>query len=91
MTSQPPFLPADLLDYAGATPVKLDLAAPSPSRRRGRPRKNSPSQLPTPSLPRVSILVADNWPERVPISERELRIHETHLAEVLDILLGPLP
>jgi len=37
------------------------------------------------------IIVTDDWPERVPISDAELRVIESHLRKELDELLGPLP
>lgn len=38
-----------------------------------------------------SIVVTDDWPEQVPISEAELQIIEGHLRKELDELFGPLP
>ncbi|GLK82922.1 hypothetical protein GCM10017653_09910 [Ancylobacter defluvii] len=40
---------------------------------------------------RARIRVTDDWPERLPITEAELRVIEAHFAEVLDELFGPLP
>lgn len=37
------------------------------------------------------IVVTDDWPEFVPITEAELRVMESHFAEELDELFGPLP
>lgn len=37
------------------------------------------------------IVVTDDWPEQVPITDAELRIVEGHLADELDALFGPLP
>ncbi|MGV7120492.1 hypothetical protein [Sphingopyxis sp. 550A] len=37
------------------------------------------------------IVVTDDWPEQVPISDAELRVIEGHLRKELDALLGPLP
>ncbi|WP_222943128.1 hypothetical protein [Sphingopyxis sp. OPL5] len=37
------------------------------------------------------IVVTDNWPERVPIGDMELRVIEGHLRKELDALFGPLP
>jgi hypothetical protein len=34
--------------------------------------------------------VTDDWPEIVPITEAELRAIESHFAEELDDLFGPL-
>lgn len=38
---------------------------------------------------RKTLVVTDDWPEIVPISERELRVIEGHFADLLDELLGP--
>jgi hypothetical protein len=35
------------------------------------------------------IIVTDDWPQEVPITDPELRVIEGHLAEELDKLLGP--
>lgn len=35
------------------------------------------------------IVVTDDWPEVVPITEAELRVMESHLAEELDESFGP--
>ena len=40
---------------------------------------------------RARILVTDDWPKVLPITEAELRVIEAHFAEVLDELFGPLP
>ena len=37
------------------------------------------------------IVVTDDWPERVPIGDTELRVLEGHLRKELDDLFGPLP
>ena len=37
------------------------------------------------------IVVTDDWPDQVPITDAELRIIEGHLADELDALFGPLP
>jgi hypothetical protein len=37
------------------------------------------------------ITVTDDWPERVPIGDAELRVLEGHLRKELDDLFGPLP
>lgn len=37
------------------------------------------------------IVVTDDWPEQVPISDAELRVIERHLRKELDALTGPLP
>jgi hypothetical protein len=38
-----------------------------------------------------SIIVTDDWPQRVPIGDTELRVIEGHMRSELDDLLGPLP
>lgn len=37
------------------------------------------------------ITVSDDWPDRVPIGDAELRVIEGHLRKELDELFGPLP
>jgi hypothetical protein len=37
------------------------------------------------------VVVTDDWPERIPIGDTELRVLEGHLAKELDRLFGPLP
>lgn len=37
------------------------------------------------------IVVTDDWPERVPIGDVEVRVIEGHLRRELDELFGPLP
>jgi hypothetical protein len=37
------------------------------------------------------IVVTDDWPERIPIGDAELRAIEGHLRKELDDLFGPLP
>ena len=37
------------------------------------------------------IIVTDDWPERVPIGDAELRAIEGHMRQELDKLFGPLP
>ena len=57
-----------------------DYLQPSPMRRAGRaPADDGP------------IIVTDDWPARVPISDAELRVIESHLRKELDDLFGPLP
>jgi len=52
-----------------------------PLRRRGhRPPSDAPP-----------IVVTDDWPDQVPITDEELRVIEGHLAKELDELFGPLP
>ena len=36
-----------------------------------------------------AIMVTDDWPEVVPITEAELRVIEGHFAEELDAIFGP--
>ncbi len=38
-----------------------------------------------------SIAVTNDWPDRVPITDAELRVIEGHLRGELDKLFGPLP
>lgn len=39
----------------------------------------------------VEIVVTDDWPEFVPITEAELRVMEAYFAKELDELFGPMP
>jgi hypothetical protein len=86
-------LPDDLHGYALDAEVAANLHDYEASRgSRERSAENKvPRSLPEGPSSSVSISVTDDWPVFVPISEREVRIHETHLAEVLNALLGPLP
>lgn len=36
-----------------------------------------------------AIIVTDDWPRNVPITDAELRVMESHFAEELDELFGP--
>ena len=51
-------------------------------------RAASPARAITDSGP---IVVTDDWPERIPIGDAELRAIEGHLRKELDDLFGPLP
>ncbi len=53
--------------------------------------KPEPPQLPRSAVPDVSIRVTDDWPEFVPVTDREARIIEAFFADVLDELFGPIP
>ena len=48
-------------------------------RPRAKPHQAEPS----------AILVMDDWPDVVPITDAELRVMEAHFADVLDRILGP--
>lgn len=37
------------------------------------------------------IVITDDWPERIPIGDAELRAIEGHMRQELDKLFGPLP
>ncbi len=37
------------------------------------------------------VVVSDDWPAMVPITDAELRVLESHFAKELDALFGPLP
>jgi len=50
-----------------------------PPRPRARPPQSEPSV----------ILVTDDWPDVVPITDAELRVMEAHFADVLGEILGP--
>jgi hypothetical protein len=55
-------------------------------RRSPKPRNHLPKRKPS-----APIVIADDWPEMVPITEQEVRIIEAYLGKVLDELLDPLP
>jgi hypothetical protein len=55
-----------------------DYLLPRP-RRAGRPVKHDPSAW----------IVTDDWPERVPVTEREVDVFEAWFGDILDELLGP--
>jgi len=38
-----------------------------------------------------AVSVTDDWPDRVPVTDAELRVIEAFLAKELDDLFGPLP
>jgi hypothetical protein len=44
-----------------------------------------------PRLRNVSVVEIGDWPSVLPVTEQELRVVETMMAEVLDELLGTLP
>ncbi|WP_165183851.1 hypothetical protein [Caulobacter soli] len=39
----------------------------------------------------IPINVTDDWPEFVPVTDREARIIEAFFADLLDELFGPIP
>lgn len=47
--------------------------------------------LPKRKVDEKKIVVTDDWPEFVPITEAELRVFEAHFRDVLDEIFGPLP
>jgi uncharacterized protein YqeY len=51
-----------------------------------KPQKRLPKRRPS-----APIIITDDWPEMVPITQQEVRIIEAYLGKVLDELLGPLP
>ena len=59
-----------------------DYIRPPPQRAASRARASKDSG---------PIIVTDDWPERVPIGDAELRVIEGHLRKELDDLFGPLP
>ena len=67
----------------GAAALTADLLvyAQEPVRRRcGRPTVHDPE----------SWRVIDDWPERVPVTEREVDVFEAWFGDVLDELFGPI-
>lgn len=70
---------APKLSRRGILPDDLyDFAVP-PARRSGRPPAHDLSAW----------TVTDDWPERVPVTEREVDVFEAWFANSLDELLGP--
>ena len=53
--------------------------SPDPPIRRRRRRNDKP------------IVVTDDWPEMVPISDLEVRLVEAFFGDLLDELFGPIP
>ena len=51
-----------------------------PPRRAGRPPKHDLSTW----------VVTDDWPERVPVTEREVDVFAAWFGDILDELLGPI-
>ena len=37
------------------------------------------------------VVVVDDWPDFVPITDQELRVMEAHFQDILDMLFGPIP
>ena len=68
-------LPDDLYDYADD---------PEP-RQNARRLPSPPHVFDVEGLP-----VIDDWPERVPITEAEVRVFERWFADVFDEMFGPL-
>lgn len=68
------------LDSSGELGDLYDYARPTAPRcRRRHPGNEAP------------IIVTDDWPDAVPITEAELRVVEAHLSDILDAIFGPLP
>ena len=44
-----------------------------------------------PRLRNVSVVETGDWPKVLPVTEQELRVVETMMADVLDEILGTLP
>jgi hypothetical protein len=44
-----------------------------------------------PRLRNVSVVEIGDWPKVLPVTEQELRVVETMMADVLDEILGTLP
>lgn len=78
-----------------------EMAQPRPCHRRQRRARAAQidlydyARLPAPLLGRpasdlTNWRVVDDWPERVPITEREVDVFEAWLGDVLDELFGPV-
>lgn len=82
-----------LLDYAHKL---LDLNDQAISAVRGAHSRFLAEAEPKPARrkraqPVVRVVEVGDWPETLPVTKRLLDVFETHLADVLDELLGPLP
>ncbi len=79
-SKNPPMRTAAELSRRGIFPDDLyDFAAP-PARRSGRPPEHDLSAW----------TVTDDWPERVPVTQREVDVFEAWFGDILDELLGPI-
>lgn len=65
--------------HAAAIPIDLYDYAATPERRPGRPVKRD----------LIGWRVIDDWPERVPVTEREVDVFEAWFGDILDELFGP--
>lgn len=65
---------------AVAFPIDLHDYLLPPPRRAGRPVKHDLSTW----------IVTDDWPARVPVTEREVDVFEAWFGDILDELLGPI-
>jgi hypothetical protein len=75
-----PMRTATNLSQRGILPDDLyDFAAPA-ARRSGRPPAHDLSAW----------TVIDDWPERVPVTQREVDVFEAWFGDILDELLGPI-
>ena len=80
MAKRGPRIPRNI---PGAAALEVDLLAyaQEPVRKRcGRPQAHDPE----------SWRVVDDWPERVPVTEREVDVFEAWFGDVLDELFGPV-
>jgi len=68
------------LSRRGFLPDDLYDFAALPTRRSGRPPAHDPSAW----------TVIDDWPERVPVTQREVDVFEAWFGDILDELLGPI-
>jgi len=64
---------------ATAIPIGLYDYAIAPDRRSGRPVKHD----------LIGWRVIDDWPERVPVTEREVDVFESYFCDILDELFEP--
>jgi hypothetical protein len=68
------------LSRRGILPGDLYDFAEPPARRSGRPPAHDLSTW----------TVSDDWPERVPVTDREVDVFEAWFGDILDELLGPI-
>ncbi len=79
-SKKPPMRTAPAVSRRGILPDDLyDFAAPS-ARRSGRPQAHDLSGW----------TVTDDWPKRVPVTDREVDVFEAWFGDILDELLGPI-
>ena len=80
MAKRGPRIPKSVPGAAALSADLLVYARDAVQRRRSRPPDNDPGAW----------RVIDDWPERVPVTEREVDVFEAWFGDVLDELFGPI-